>query len=48
MKELLATGVAWPGVTAEQRNVGVLTPMTGVACADDIQVVEATARTGFD
>ena len=36
------TCVTWPGVTAEQRNMGVLTPMTGVACDGDLQVEEAT------
>ena len=39
----LVTGVIWPGVTEEQRNTGVLTLMTGVACGGDLQAVESTA-----
>ena len=44
---ILVTGFNWPGVTAEQRNMGVLTLMTGVASEGDLQVVEATVGAGF-
>ena len=38
----LVIGVTWPGVTAGQRNMGVLKLVTGVSCAGDLQVVETS------
>ena len=38
----LVIGVTWPGVTEEERNTGVLTMMTGLACGGDLQAVGAT------
>ena len=36
----MVTGVTWPGVTAAQQNMGVLTLIIGASGEGDLQAVE--------